>query len=330
MQIFDDIRGAQVAGPTYLTIGNFDGLHRGHQALLAYMQTLAAQHDSVAQTALVTFSPHPLAVLRPETDLQLLTTPAERLRLAAAQGIDVGVIQPFDAALAALSAREFVTLLKDELGMVGLVVGPDFALGRNRAGDLPTLRALGQELGYELYTIEPIDLADKAVRSSVIRQDLRTGDVCDAADLLGRAYHATGVVVEGDRRGRTIGIPTANIQTRNDKLLPADGVYVTRAYIVPRNENDEASMDVSTWQAYDSVSNLGVRPTVDGENRRLEAHLFDFPRAGQSSDLYGETLRIEFLARLRGEQRFDGLDQLLAQIQRDIAAARTLFETVNS
>ena len=280
MQIFDDIRSVRVAGPTYLTIGNFDGLHRGHQALLTYMQALAAQHDPNAQTALVTFSPHPLAVLRPETDLQLLTTPAERLRLAAAQGIDVGVIQPFDHDLAALSAREFVTLLKEKLGMIGLVVGPDFALGRNRAGDLPTLRLLGQELGYELYTIEPIDMADKAVRSSVIRHDLRMGDVRDAADLLGRAYHATGVVVEGDRRGRTIGIPTANIQTRNDKLLPADGVYATRTYIVPTGEHDEASMDAATWQAYDSVSNLGVRPTVDGENHRLETHLLDFPRAG--------------------------------------------------
>ena len=215
--------------------------------------------------------------------------------------------------------------------MIGLVVGPDFALGRNRAGDSANAACLlGQELGYELYTIEPIDMADKAVRSSVIRHDLRMGDVCDAADLLGRAYHATGVVVEGDRRGRTIGIPTANIHTRDDKLLPADGVYATRTYIVPGDENDVASMDAATWQAYDSVSNLGVRPTVDGENRRLETHLLDFPRAGQSSDLYGATLRIEFLARLRGEQRFDGLDQLLAQIQRDIATARTIFETVNS
>ncbi len=321
MQIFEDIRDVHLPGPTFLTIGNFDGLHRGHQALLAHMQKLAARYNPPARTGLITFFPHPLAVLRPDTPLQLLTTPEERLRLAAEQGIDIGIVQPFGQAIAALTAREFMELLSLRMGLAGLVVGPDFALGRNRAGDLATLTALGEELGYTLHVIDPIDLNGKGVRSSVIRRDLLEGDVSDAAALLGRAYHATGVVVEGDKRGRTIGIPTANIRTRVDKLLPADGVYATLAHILP----DEQSTDPGTWRTYFSVSNLGVRPTVDGSQRWLEAHLLDFPRDDDAADLYGRTLRVEFLKRLRGEQRFNGLDELLDQIQRDIATARQFF-----
>ena len=289
------------------------------------MQALAASQTPPARTGLITFSPHPLALLRPATELQLLTTPRERLRLAGKQGIDLGVIQPFTPETATLSPADFMNQLQEHLGMVGLVVGPDFAMGRNRSGDLATLRALGDELGYTLHTIDPIDIDGRAVRSSVIRTDLRAGNVEDAAYLLGRPYHATGTVVEGDKRGRTIGIPTANIKTRSDKLLPADGVYATRAYILPDSEDNRDNDNLGTWQRYASVTNLGLRPTVDGSHRWLEAHLLDFPRAGDSSDLYGRTIRIEFLRRLRGEQRFAGLDELLAQIQRDIAAARKRF-----
>lgn len=323
MLIFNDVCDVNALGdargPTYLTIGNFDGLHRGHQILLAEIKALAkADRDQniPAQTALITFSPHPLSVLRPDQPLLQLTTPEERLRLAAEEGIDIGVVQPFTREMAALSPRTFMQQLKEHMGFAGLVVGPDFALGRDRSGDLDALRAIGEELGFTLHVMEPIELDGRAVRSSAIRRDLQAGDVVDAAKLLGRAYHATGVVVPGDQRGRTIGIRTANIETRADKLLPADGVYATRAYVIKAD---------GVWQAYESVTNLGVRPTVEGVDRRLEAHLLDFPPSGESGDLYGETVRLEFLARLRGEQKFSGLDELLAQIQRDINAARRVF-----
>ncbi|MCB0045218.1 MAG: riboflavin biosynthesis protein RibF [Caldilineaceae bacterium] len=325
MQSFNAIRDVRQTGPTYVTIGNFDGLHRGHQALLTAMQELAAAHTPLAATALITFFPHPLTVLRPDTEINLLTTPQERLRLAGEQGIDIGVVQPFDREIAALTPREFVTRLIEHLGMVGLVTGPDFALGRNRTGDLAALAELGRELGYTLHIIRPIDVAGKAVRSSIIRQDLLEGDVEDAARLLGRAYHATGTVAPGDQRGRTIGIPTANILTRSDKLLPADGVYATLCHILP-DADGTASPDA--WRTYYSVSNLGVRPTVGGRERRLETHLLDFPPPGESDNLYGKTLRLEFIARLRGEKRFNGLDELLVQIQQDIKTTRAIFANI--
>jgi riboflavin kinase / FMN adenylyltransferase len=319
MQQFIDIATAQHSGPTYLTIGNFDGLHLGHQALLRQLQAAAGAEQTrpvPPQTGLVIFDPHPLAVLRPDQPLLLLTTPQERLTLAAGLGIDLGVIQTFTPELARLDARAFVTLLVERLGMVGLVVGPDFALGHKRSGTLDQLQLLGEELGYRLHVVEPVAQGATAVRSSVIRSALQTGDVQTAAALLGRPYPVTGIVVEGDRRGRQLGIPTANLSTPPAKLLPANGVYVTRSQVTQGAE----------VKAYASVTNLGTRPTVDGVAQRLETHLLDFPAPGQSDDLYGQTLRVEFLARLRGEERFPDLAALVAQIHADIAQARTYFQ----
>jgi riboflavin kinase/FMN adenylyltransferase len=321
MLTFVDIHQVQISGPAILTIGNFDGLHRGHQALLQVMLQLA-QADSQdhssgrpSQTALLTFDPHPLTVLRPQQRHWLLTTPYERLALAADMGIDIGVVQTFTPAFAELDARSFMTLLKRHLGLVVLVVGPDFALGRNRSGDLATLRQLGEELGYTLHIVEPLSWQGKAVRSSAVRQAVQTGEVGEAADLLGRPYRLVGDVVLGDQRGRLLGIPTANLLPPPNKLLPAHGVYATRAY-VPY---------ASGHQLYASVTNLGVRPTVDGLNLRIETHLLNFPPAGQDDNLYGKTLQIEFVARLRGEQRFPSLDALVAQIHADIALARQML-----
>ena len=210
MRIFRDIRDANLPGPTFLTIGNFDGLHRGHQMLLARLrQNATAQAGS---TALLTFDPHPLTVLRPDTPLELLTTPEERLALAAELGVDVGVIQPFTPELAQLTPRDFLELLVRHLGLAGLTVGPDFALGRNRAGNLDVLAALGQKMDFGLDVMQPVQVAGEEVRSYAIRQALRAGEVEQAAGMLGRDYSVSGVVVAGDRRGRTIGIPTANLR----------------------------------------------------------------------------------------------------------------------
>jgi riboflavin kinase/FMN adenylyltransferase len=321
MQQYIDIDSAKVEGPTVLTIGNFDGMHRGHQALLQRLRSIAATLDqrhgaSHYQTGLVTFDPHPLAVLRPEHPQTLLTTPQERLALAAALGIDLGVIQTFTPELARLEARDFLRLLKEHLGLAVLVVGPDFALGRNRTGDIDTLHQLGDELGYTLHVVEPITWhGETQVRSSAIRQALAQGDVQTAADMLGRPYAIAGTVVVGDGRGRQLGIPTANVQTAPEKLLPADGVYATLAQV-------QSSSGVGIFA---SVTNLGKRPTVGGHERRLETHLLDFPPPGRSDDLYGQTLTLALVDRLRGEQRFPNLDALVSQIHTDIAEARAIL-----
>jgi riboflavin kinase/FMN adenylyltransferase len=338
MQIYTDIDKTFISDSTILTIGNFDGLHRGHQALLRQLQQLAAQASRTGTnqvlTGLVTFDPHPLAVLRPNQPLQLLTTPRERLALAGSLGIDIGVLQTFTPEIANLEARDFMRLLKQHLGMAALTVGPDFALGRNRSGDLNTLRALGEELDYALHVVEPVDWSGKPVRSSIVRQALQQGDVTEAAELLGRYYPIEGEVVQGDQRGRQIGIPTANLHVPTDKLLPANGVYATRTQIQSGDTKNQsiASSDTEYQSiapvSFNSVTNLGVRPTVDGLNYRIETHLLDFPAAGQSDDLYGQTLTVEFVARLRGEQRFANLAELVAQIHADIAQARQILPII--
>jgi riboflavin kinase/FMN adenylyltransferase len=316
MLTFRDVRQAQGLGPTYLTIGNFDGVHRGHQALIDRARTLAAAHPSGrGRAALLVFDPHPLAVLRPEKPYALLTSPNERLMLAAGHGSEIGVIHPFNPDTAQMEARTFVDLLCHHLGIVGLVVGPDFALGRNRSGDIPSLRHMGEDLGFSVHVMEPVEWRGRIVRSSVIRSLLQEGDVGEAADLLGRFYSVTGEVQQGDQRGRTIGIPTANLHPPSNKLLPADGVYATLAHHCTANRA----------YTFASVTNIGVRPTVDGMHHRIEAHLLDFPPPELVDDLYGEILTLEFVERLRGERRFAGLDALVAQIHADIAHARSLF-----
>ena len=315
MQIISDLSTYQLHRPTALTIGNFDGIHRGHQALLQTMHQFAAHNE--LDSAILTFEPHPLAVLRPDQPLQLLTTPRERLHLAAQLDIDLGIIYPFSHAVAALEPAEFMGELVRALQVRALVVGPDFALGRNRSGNLDVLAELGQTLGYTIEVIEPVDWETRPVRSSAIRTLLTQGDVAAAAELLGRPYHATGLVVHGDQRGRQIGIPTANLQIPDDKLWPADGVYATRTYV-----HDRAGVSL-----FNSATNLGMRPTVGGTEHRFETHLLDFPEPGASDNLYGQTVTVEFVARLRGEQKFNGFAELVAQIHADIAQARALLPT---
>jgi riboflavin kinase/FMN adenylyltransferase len=317
LQLFGDVREAQLDGPTFLTIGNFDGVHLGHQALFRTMQELAAVHTAAAaHVGVLTFEPHPLAVLRPEKAPTLLTSPGERMELIAAMGLNLGIIQPFTQEIANLRAVEFMTLLKTHLGLNTLVVGPDFALGRGRSGDIARLRELGRELDYQLVVIDPVHWQEHSVRSSSIRALLREGEVAQAANLLGRFYSVPGQVCDGDRRGRLLGTPTANLQIPAERLLPLDGVYATRTHIRGRDGNG------AEIRVFDSVTNLGVRPTVDGQQHRFETHLLDFPPPGESGDLYGQHLVVEFVARLRGERRFQGLDELKAQIQTDIQRAR--------
>jgi riboflavin kinase/FMN adenylyltransferase len=287
--------------PTVLTIGVFDGIHRGHQQLIGSVVQRARALG--CQSAVLTFDPHPDVVVRPDQPRPLLTSLELRAEQIAALGVDLLIVMPFTPELMALSARDFMLHVWDALALRELWVGWDFALGRKREGDRRRLMEIGHELGYTVHPFERFSLGHEVISSSRIRALLVEGDVTKAAALLGRPFAIQGEVVSGDRRGRMIGFPTANIAVPDSQVTPGNGVYVCRA------TRAEAT--------YGAVTNVGVRPTFDGTRRTVEAYLLDF-----AEDIYGQTLRLEFLHRLRGERKFDGVAALVAQITQDVAEAR--------
>jgi len=292
--------------PSAVTIGVFDGVHRGHQHLVGRLCELARVKDLAAVA--LTFNPHPRTVIRPGFAMTYLTSLEERVELLQSLGLDAVGILPFTSELAQLSPRDFLALLVEELQMRLLMVGPDFALGRNRAGTIGVMRQVGQELGFEVEVAPLLDENGEKVGSSSIRQALAEGDVLRVAKLLGRPFSLRGPVVEGDRRGRTLGFPTANIAIGADRALPAYGVYVTRAYVGET--------------AYESCTSIGIRPTFDVEPRpTVETFILDF-----DEDIYGQEMRIELLERLRGELRFESVDDLVAQMHKDIVQTREHFK----
>ena len=297
---------------SWLTIGNFDGVHLGHQALIRKLIADAVLNHAVS--VVLTFHPHPAEVLGRRTGSFYLTTPTERAEFLGSLGVEYVITQPFSVSLAETSASDFVQLLHQHLGFGKLFVGHDFALGRGREGDETMLCSMGAKLGFVVQGVEALELGGKVVSSSRIRQLIETGEVASANLLLGRPYSIQGKVVPGDRRGRTIGVPTANIEMDGSLVAPASGVYACKAW-VRSPHNQETS--------YQAAVNIGVRPTFEGQDpvRRIEAHLIDF-----SGDLYGQNLRLELIAQLRGEQRFSSIEDLVQQIQRDIAATRKLVD----
>ncbi len=306
MQHFTSLEPLRLQG-AWVTIGAFDGVHRGHQALLRDFVAEARAHNAPA--VVVTFYPHPAEVLGNRRNPFYLSTPEEKAALIARLGVDVLVTHPFNREVAQRSARDFMEDLHAHLGLRRLWVGYDFALGRHREGDIPTLRRLGEALGYTLHVVEAYRQDGMVVSSTRIRQALSAGDVALAARLLGRPYAVPGKVTRGDGRGRQLGFPTANLAVWPKRMMPAAGVYACQA---------EAGGEV-----YPAVVNLGVRPTFEQRPvaPRLEAHLLDF-----SGDLYGQTLTLHFIARLRPEQRFPSAEALAAQIARDVAAAREALQ----
>lgn len=307
MQIIRNLAEAQLAGPSVVTIGTFDGLHRGHQALLE--QLLAAARRRQAQAVVIAFHPRPKTVLAPHhPNNDYLTTPEERITLFEKWGIDVLILTPFTLEFAQTTAYEFVKMLVSRLNMVELWAGHDFALGKGREGDLERLAQLGREFNYTVHEFTQVLIQGKLVSSTQIRQLLLAGQVREAAELLGRYPSVRGQVVQGERRGRTIGFPTANLAPPPERLLPANGVYATfvRRPADPRR--------------YASVTNVGVRPSFEGSTRTVEAYIFDF-----EEDIYGQQLTVEFVERLRPEKKFASVDELMAQIRQDAAQARTLL-----
>ncbi|MBW1992551.1 MAG: bifunctional riboflavin kinase/FAD synthetase [Deltaproteobacteria bacterium] len=288
---------------TVVTIGNFDGVHLGHRAILTRVAARARELGS--QPVALTFEPHPAKVLRPEVPLPLLTTAEQKFQLLKEAGMEAVVVLPFTREFSNLSARDFVVqYFVERLRAREVVVGHDYSFGRNREGNIELLKELGQTLGFTVQVVWAVEVNGAVVSSSLIRAMLRLGKVEKAAELLGRPYSVTGVVILGKGRGaKLLGIPTANIQPDND-LLPASGIY---AVMVRWGE-----------EVLPGVANIGTCPTFDGqESLSLEVHLFDF-----AGNLYGERLGVEFVARLREERRFPSVEALAAQIRADISAAK--------
>ena len=295
----DSARGAVVA------IGNFDGLHRGHHALFQAARALAQRHGVAA--GVVTFDPHPVRVLAPHLAPPLILREDEKVAGIAAAGIDVVYVVAFDAELAALSPAEFCArVLVERLGVSGVVVGEGFKFGHRAAGRFTDLQAVFHDRALAVPSVRDNGYV---CSSSKIRELILQGHVEAAAMLLGRPYFIEGDVIRGDGRGRTIGIPTANIDSRRE-LVPRVGVYATIAILADGSR-------------IPSVTNIGLRPTFQGEGVRVEAHLFDFDK-----DLYGQRVRLEVIARLRDEERFNGVDALVAQIKTDAAAARVVLSAL--
>jgi riboflavin kinase/FMN adenylyltransferase len=288
-----------------VTIGNFDGVHRGHQALIA---AAVEKARAVSGTAVVlTFDPHPAHVLSPDRAPAALTTAAQKAELLAGLGVDRLAVLPFTAERAAQPPEAFAAeVLAGALGSRQVVVGEPFRFGHRQAGDVARLAELGAELGFTVQALPPVREGGAPISSSRVREALAGGDVADARRLLGRSYGIDARVVRGEGRGRRIGIPTANLEPENE-ILPARGVYAGRCRL-PGGETLPA------------VVNMGIRPTFGEGRPTLEAHLIAF-----EGDLYGAGVRLFFEERLRGERRFEGADALVAQIREDIARARALL-----
>jgi len=297
--------GALDQAPSVVTIGNFDGVHRGHQVLLRRAAALAERHD--VRSVAVTFDPHPAVLLRADAAPPRLQTLEDRIAALAAAGLDAVLVLPFTRELASFTPAAFVAeVLAGSLAAVRVVVGTNFRFGAKAAGDVVTLVELGEEHGFAPEAVTLLELDGRRISSSAIRDHLQDGDLAWATAALGRPYELAGVVVDGDGRGRGIGFPTANLAIAPELVVPATGVYAGHAWW------DDA------WVP--AVTNVGLRPTFDGTTRTVEVHLLDV-----DEDLYGSTLRFRFLHRLRAERRFDGVAALVAQIRADVSRARELL-----
>ena len=287
-----------------VTVGTFDGVHRGHQDVLARL--VARARERGLPSVLVTFDPHPLEVVNPQAAPALLTVGHEKLEVIVESGIDYAIVIPFTAAFSRLSAEAFVTdVLQARYGMRELLIGHDHGFGRGRSGDTEVLRSLGARRGFRVEVVPPVGDPDgRAISSTAIRRAIAGGDLERAAHGLGRLYSVSGRVVAGAQRGRALGYRTLNIEPPSPrKLLPPEGVYAVKAQ--------------THLGAFGGMMNLGTRPTFGDGERALEVHLFD-----ADGDWYHRTVRIDFVARLRDTKRFESADALVQQLQRDEEAAR--------
>ncbi len=305
MKIFHGTENANIQKPTVLTLGVFDGLHLGHQRIMQTVFERAAAVDAVPTA--ITFDPHPRAVLHPESAPPLLQTLDQRLTNLEVLGIEQAIVIPFDRDFALQPAEDFVSaIIHDRLHAKEVHLGQDFAFGKGRGGNIELLRRMGGELGFVAEEVPEVRLRRQRISSSRIRGLLDEGRINIARRMLGRPYGVEGVIERGARRGHTIGFPTANLRPHN-RVIPKFGVYAT------------ATLVDGTWRR--SITNIGVRPTFGRDlEPSIESYIFDF-----DDDLYGDVLRVRFLHRIRDERKFNGIDELKAQIERDTIRARNYF-----
>jgi riboflavin kinase / FMN adenylyltransferase len=296
---------------TTVTVGSFDGVHLGHQAVLHEIGRRA--RESGRASVLVTFDPHPLEVVNPEAAPPLLTTGPERLEILAQSPLDYVLLLRFDRHLAGLTPEDFVReILLERCAVRELVIGHDHGFGRGRSGDVETLRRLGSAEGFDVDVVDPVDFGGQHVSSSRIRRAVAGGDLVTARAMLGRPYSVVGRVGQGERRGRLLGVPTINLSELSPrKLLPPDGVYAVRV----------------EWRGGHAggMMNQGPKPTFEDGRRTLEAHLFEV-----DADLYGEWVRVEWVERLRDIERFESVQHLRTQLERDRSRALAALATAGS
>ncbi len=302
MKHIHDLAGVQLERPSVVTIGVFDGVHRGHQHLIRRLVAEARATNRLAVA--LTFFPHPDVVLRGLTGRYYLTTPDQRAEYLGELGVDYVITLPFNQEFRQIRAAAFVDMLIEHLKLSSLWVGSDFAMGYQREGNVPFLQAQGAAKGFAVHLIDLIVAeSDGAISSTAIREALLAGEVEQARDWLGRAYSLTGKVVHGDHRGRQLGFPTANMDVWDEQVIPANGIYAGWAHL-----GDERFM---------AATNVGVRPQFNGENVTVEAYLLDFDR-----DIYGQDLTFSFERYLRPEAKFVSVEALIAQINADVQHTR--------
>jgi len=303
-QLEDELLKESPGRPMVLTIGVYDGVHLGHQSLIA--EVIRQARSIGAASGVVTFAGHPRQVLGKHKALPHLTSIEQRVRLIKDAGVDRVVVLAFTRELASLQAADFAALLMKYLSMKSMVIGPDFALGKGREGNADFLRALGEKLGFNVTVVPPRLKAGQKVSSTLIRKAMAESDMSRVHDLLGRCFSLEGKVIKGEGRGAGLGIPTANLEIAPDQALPADGVYATIAVIDGNN--------------LPSITNIGTRPTFGAGRRTVETHILDY-----TGHLYGRCLEIAIIKQIRPEAKFASVEKLLDQIKGDIARARLIL-----
>lgn len=285
---------------TVVTVGTFDGVHRGHRALIETVVDKARKRN--ARSVVVTFDPHPREIINPgKSGIQMLTSLKERCELLEDVGVDVLLVIPFDRDFSLLTSEEFVReVIYKKVGVSEFVIGYDHQFGRDREGSIKTIEKLGKELGFASYVVSKQEMGDVTISSTLIRKTLSVeGDVKKAADYLNRLYLLNGIVAHGNKRGKPIGFPTANLKPEHEnKVIPKNGVYAVKVRVE------------GNW--YGGMMNIGIRPTFEGQERTLEVNIFDF-----HDDIYGQTIQVRFIDRIRDEMKFEGIEDLKAQLSKD-------------
>ncbi|MEL1244721.1 bifunctional riboflavin kinase/FAD synthetase [Flavobacterium sp. DGU11] len=307
MKIFNSIQEFSSPAKTIVTLGTFDGVHKGHKSILDRLIT--SSRSSGCESLVLTFFPHPRMVLQQNSEIKLLSTIEEKAQLLENYGLDNLIVHPFDLAFSRLTAEEFVKdILVDRLNICKIIIGHDHRFGRNRTANIDDLIRFGNDYGFEVEKISALEVNETSVSSTKIRNALTVGDIETANTFLGYPYFMTGIVVKGKQLGRTIGFPTANIYIKEDyKLIPANGVYAASAVI--------------DGNVVHGMMNIGTRPTVGGTERSIEIHFFDLDK-----DLYNKEVRVSIYQRLRDEQKFESVDALKQQLHKDREASLDYFK----